>query len=182
MIVKNEMFFDKEIQQDVIKPKNKQDEDVLELSSEKAEIEGEQIEEEEEEKEECVSKDNITKILPFITEMENIRRKPKMSGTMQQDFDNQRDLKLKYCQARVDSSYQEVKHELNQNIRIEQSLSEMRYEGYFDFVTDAHICLSLSQLQSLTHNGKLNVYDDKDKINYKRRKKKKISCIQDIYH
>ena len=50
----------------------------------------------------------------------------------------------------------------------------MKYEGYFDSVTDAYICLSLSQLQSLTHNGKLNVYDDIDKINYKRRKKENV--------
>ena len=72
----------------------------------------EQIEKGEEEKEECVSKDNITKILSFITEMENIRRKSKMSDTMQQDY-NQQDLKPEYYQARIDSNYQEVKHELN---------------------------------------------------------------------
>ena len=29
----------------------------------------------------------------------------------------------------------------------------MKYEEYFASVTDAYICLSLSQLQSLTHNG-----------------------------
>ena len=90
------MFFDKEIQQDVIELEDKQNkenvpEDLVRLSSEKAEIKEEQIEEEEKEKEECVAKDNIKKILPFITEMKNIRRKPKMSGTMQQDLYNQAD-------------------------------------------------------------------------------------------
>ena len=58
-------------------------EDVVELSSKMTEIKGEQIEEEDEE---CVDKYNITKIVPFITEIENIRRKSKKSGTMQQDF------------------------------------------------------------------------------------------------
>ena len=57
------MLFDKEIQQDVIEPEDKRNkenvpEDVIELSSEKAEIKGEQIEEEEKEKEECVSKES----------------------------------------------------------------------------------------------------------------------------
>ena len=72
---------------------------------------------------------------------------------MQQDFYNQEDLKPKYYQARIDSSYQEVNHELNQNIRIEQSLSEMKYEVYSDSMTEAYIYLSLNQSQSLKHNN-----------------------------
>ena len=72
---------------------------------------------------------------------------------MQQDFCNQEDLKPGCYQARVDSSFREVDRELNQGIRIERSLSEMKCEVYFDSMTDAYICLSLSQLQSLTHNG-----------------------------
>ena len=34
----------------------------------------------------------------------------------------------KTSKSKVDTSYQEVNYELNQNIRIEQSLSEMKYE------------------------------------------------------
>ena len=32
-------------------------------------------------------------------------------------------------------------------------LSEMKYEVYADSMTDAYICLSLNQLQSLIHNN-----------------------------
>ena len=83
------MFFDEEIQKDVIEPEDKRNkenvtEDIVVLSSEKTEIE-----EEDKEEEKCVPKYNITKIVPFITEMENIRRKSKKSGTMQQDFYSQ---------------------------------------------------------------------------------------------
>ena len=60
-----------------------------------------------------------------------------------QDFCNQEDLEPKCYRAGVDCSYQEVKH----------------------------VYLLLGQLQSLILNGKLNVYDDKDIINYKRRRK-----------
>ena len=47
-----------------------------------------------------------------------------------------------YYQARIDSSSQEVNHELNQNIRIEQNLSELRYKVYFDFMSDAYLSLN----------------------------------------
>ena len=39
---------------------------------------------------------------------------------MQQDFYNQEALKPKFYQARIDASYREVNHELNQNIKIEE--------------------------------------------------------------
>ena len=86
---------------------------VRELSSEEKErkMDGEQIEKEEDEEEEEFDPE----VVPFITQIEN------------QYFYNQKDLKPKYYQARVDTNFQEVKHELNQNIRIEQSLSEMKY-------------------------------------------------------
>ena len=133
--VNEEMFFDEEIQQVVIESvdrpfKENVPQDMGELSSEEKEgkMEGEQIEKEEDEEEEEFDPE----VVPFITQIENLQRQSQQSqyfqsGTMQPDFYNQEDLKPKYYQARIDSSYQEVNHELNQNIRIEQSFSEMKY-------------------------------------------------------
>ena len=67
----------------------------------------------------------------------------------------QKYLKYKFHQARIDTSYQEVYHELNQNIKIKQSLSEIRYEVYSDSITEAYIHLSMNW-QSLTPNDDIN--------------------------
>ena len=109
--VNEEMFFDEEIQQDDTEPVDKPfkenvSQDMGELSSEEKEgkMEGEQIEKEEDEEEED------PEIVPFITQIENRQRPSQQSkyfqsGTMQQDFYNQEELKPEYYQARIDSSY-----------------------------------------------------------------------------
>ena len=119
---------------------------------------------------------------------------------MQQDFCNQQDLRPECYQAGVYSSYPEVNYEVNQNIRIEQNLSEMKYEANSDsqkyketakrefektnyrsrrYKEGKNICsykrkskLDNHAYQEKVYNGKLNVYEDKDKTNYKRRKKR----------
>ena len=99
-------------------------------------------------------------IIPFIIQIENLQRQSWQyqyfqSGTMQQVFYMQIALKPKFYQARIDTSYQEVNHELNQNIKIKLSWSEIRYEVYSDSTTKAYIQFSMNW-QSLTHNDGIN--------------------------
>ena len=68
-----------------------------------------------------------------------MQRKSQQSGTMQQDFYYQEASKPKFYQTRIDPYYQDVNHELNQNIRIEQSLAETGCEMYSDSRSDVYI-------------------------------------------
>ena len=75
---------------------------------------------------------------------------------MQQNFYNQEALKFKFYQAKIYTSYQEVIHELNQKIKIKQSLPDIVCEVYSDSMTDAYIYLSMNHLQCLTNNDGIN--------------------------
>ena len=72
-------------------------------------------------------------------------KKAKTAWNYAISFYSQEGSKPEFYQAKIDASYQKVNNELNQNSRIEHSLSEIRCKVYSDSMTDA--CLYLSKWQ-----------------------------------
>ena len=65
----------------------------------------------------------------------------------------QKALKPEFYQVNIDKKYIKINYDLNQDIKIEQSLLEISCEAYSDSITFAYIYLSMTHLQGLTHNG-----------------------------